>query len=230
VVTDAGELPGWEQPDIDPESIRAFIQGKRSVRRYTDKPISREFLDRLLYTGSLTSTASNRQEWKAYVLTGAAVRVFAGKVIDYYAGLLRLAKNPVMKMILKRTEARRYFGSPETYKRFEELIASFHKGEDPMFYHAPAVIILSSSKKEKRFGNTDCVLAGSAMMYTAAGYGIGSCMIGFAQAAMNMKQALREAAGVARDEAVHLVFTLGYHDRPYRKLPIRKSMPTVFEG
>jgi nitroreductase len=229
VVADEGQFPTWKNPDLDPEAIRTFIQGKRSVRRYSETPISQGFLDSLLYTGSLTSTASNRQEWRASVLTGAAVRSLAGQVIGYYAGLLKLAKNPVMKFILRFTEARRYVKSPESFKRFEHFINSFHEGGDPLFFHAPAVVILSASKKEKRFGNTDCVLAGSAMMYTAAAYGIGSCMIGFAQVAMNMRKAVKEAGGVDREDTVHLVFTLGYHDRPYRRLPIRKSMPVVFE-
>jgi hypothetical protein len=143
---------------------------------------------------------------------------------------MKLIKNPLMKIVLRFTEAKRYINSPETFERLEKFVSKFRKGGDPLFFHAPAVIILSARKKERRFGKTDCVLAGSAMMYTAAGYGVGSCMIGFAETAMNLNKHIKTAGGVPGGNRVHLVFTLGYADRGYRKLPIRKKMPAAFKG
>ena len=99
---------------------------------------------------------------------------------------------------------------------------------DPLFFGAPVVVFLHAHEKEKKFGKTDCVLAGSAMMYEAQSYGLGSCMIGFAEAAINMKRKLRESAGIPARHVLHLTFTLGYHTRPYRSLPIRKKMPVRY--
>ena len=45
------------------------IKERRSVRSYTDKPVEREKIDRLLEAARLAPSASNRQEWRFVVVT-----------------------------------------------------------------------------------------------------------------------------------------------------------------
>ena len=107
VETDRGAFPEWKDGKLSPEAADSFIRGRRSVRIYTGEDVSKEIIENLLYTGSLTSTASNRQEWKAVVLSGGSVQRLSDRVMEYYAGLLTIAKNPLVWRMLKFTEASR---------------------------------------------------------------------------------------------------------------------------
>ena len=72
------------------------------------------------------------------------------------------------------------------------------------------------------------VLAAQAIMYYAQSMGIGSCMIGFAETALNIKRSMRSAFGIDDSQKTGLVFTLGYPDVKYLRLPIRKPIPVTF--
>jgi nitroreductase len=60
------------------------------------------------------------------------------------------------------------------------------------------------------------------MMLSAHARGIGSCMIGFAEAALFSKKN-RKKIGVPGDRKIGLIFTLGYSDRQYYRYPVRES-------
>lgn len=48
------------------------ISSRRSIRRYTDEPVSREQILALLEAGNRAPSAKNRQPWRFLVLTGEA--------------------------------------------------------------------------------------------------------------------------------------------------------------
>lgn len=50
------------------------IKTRRSIRRYQDRPIEREKLERVLEAGRLAPSASNMQEWKFVVATDKDIR------------------------------------------------------------------------------------------------------------------------------------------------------------
>ena len=51
--------------------IIEVIRKRRSVRAYSDKPVAREVIERLLEAARLAPSASNRQEWRFVVVTDA---------------------------------------------------------------------------------------------------------------------------------------------------------------
>jgi coenzyme F420-0:L-glutamate ligase / coenzyme F420-1:gamma-L-glutamate ligase len=56
------------------EAFWELIQGRRSVRRYTDQPVSPELLEGLLEAACWAPSAHNRQPWRFCVVTRAAVK------------------------------------------------------------------------------------------------------------------------------------------------------------
>lgn len=47
------------------------VVSRRAVRGFTDRPVPREVLERVLSAAAWAPSASNLQPWRAYVLTGA---------------------------------------------------------------------------------------------------------------------------------------------------------------
>ncbi|HUV06438.1 MAG TPA: nitroreductase family protein [Spirochaetia bacterium] len=225
VSTSIGPLPPWNDPKLKPDKLKDFLVGKRSIRRYRSEQLTKELLDDILSVGSLTSTASNTQDWRACVLTQGSVREVGMRIIEFYLRLIKAAENPFLRFILRFTQARPFLRRRRRYRR---LIEEYFNGRDRLFFSAPVVVILSAPKRRGHFGMANCILAGQAMMYYAQSLGIGSCMIGFAEIALNRLMDLRSQLGILASHSVGLVFTLGFTDLKFHKLPLRKTIPTQY--
>ena len=57
--------------DIDVENFKKVVQSRRSVRKFTDKPIPAEILDDCLDLALLAPNSSNLQPWTFYVVQSA---------------------------------------------------------------------------------------------------------------------------------------------------------------
>src|SRR5262249_51696360 len=49
------------------------VRTRRSVRNFTDKPVPKDVLERVMFAAAWAPSGSNIQPWKIYVVTGAAV-------------------------------------------------------------------------------------------------------------------------------------------------------------
>ncbi len=222
VRVDGKELPLIPSREnlLEYEAFDRLIRSKRSVRHYKAAPLVREDLDEILYTGSISATASNTRQVSPVVLQGGEVSAAASVIAKELLKITVILKNPLLRIFTRNTPASRYT-NPETVQRYSEALKKTLLGKaDPLFFHAPAVVILTYPEKGKRLGRTDCALAGAHMMLTAHSRGIGSCMIGFAEAAL-WRKAVRKKLGISSDRRIGLVFTLGYSDRKYLRYPVR---------
>lgn len=56
------------------ERAASFLEARRSVRRYLPEPVPTALVDRLLYLGTCTPSAHNRQPWRFVVLRSHAIK------------------------------------------------------------------------------------------------------------------------------------------------------------
>jgi nitroreductase/NAD-dependent dihydropyrimidine dehydrogenase PreA subunit len=221
---DDGPFTPWRDPGLAPGLVAALLQGKRSVRRYTSRPVEDSLLEELLLTGSLAATASNTQDCAATVLTGEDLDRCREGLRSLYEWFGNLLANPVVRLLLRFTEARRYADNPRALQVVTELGQSRAGGADRLFFNAPVVVVLSAPRRNKRHGAVDCALAGAHMMLHAESMGLGSCMVGFAETALNLSARLRRGIRVPDGHLVNLVFTLGHPAVRFHRLPRRKPL------
>ncbi|WP_229261576.1 nitroreductase family protein [Duganella margarita] len=141
--------------------LRDAIAGRRSVRAYSGQVVDEMTLRRLIDAAVLAPNAVNEQPWTFTVVRDAAL--LDSISADAKAHLLAtLAAGP-------RTDGfRAVLGE-----------AAFH-----IFYHAPALIVISATAPGP-WVVEDCALAAANLMLAAYGEGLGSCWIGFAQSYLN---------------------------------------------
>ncbi len=198
-----------------------MIKSKRSIRRYNDLPLDETDIDAILNAGELSPTASNSRQVKAVLLRGNDVQKCATLIAGVLLPLVRFAGSSIGRAVFKVFGAGRYTNK-ETLVRFSAALKRTVEGrDDVLFFRAPAVFILTYPKEGKRFGRTDCALAGQNMMLAAHSRNIGSCMIGFAEAAL-WNRRLRKKAGVPASLRIGLIFTLGHTDNRYYRYPVRE--------
>ena len=68
-------------------------------------------------------------------------------------------------------------------------------------------------------------------MLAAHSMGLGSCLIGYAVAAMKKDPSIRQSIGIPLEEEIHAVIALGYPDEAYQQVAGRKKViPRYYEG
>ncbi len=224
-----GAFLDWKDPTIDPEALHMFLAGKRSVRQFSDRPVSKEILEKILEVGSFTSTASNTQDWYATIVTSPEKRAILVKGVKKMEGLIsKVLKNPAGRAIAKLVPAgKTYLANPNIMEKISAMEEGMQGDHDHVLFHAPVVVILSTDKNSP-MGAANCHLAGAAMMYDLQARGIGSFYVGMVEQMLMRSSATREQIGIPHGHKVHMVFALGYSKVKYRRLPHRIKMPVQF--
>jgi len=76
----------------------------------------------------------------------------------------------------------------------------------------------------------DALLATQNMLLAAHAMGLGSCLIGYAVAAMQKAPAIKRALGMAKGEIAYAVIALGWPDEKWarpalRRMPLLRTYP-----
>lgn len=141
------------------------IYGRRSVRKYKDKPVDRKIIEQLLDAGRMAPSAINKQPWKFYVLTKKEDIVAFSKEISKASARIFLKSG--LKNIIR---------TAKTAFHLEHGI-DFFKGEDPIFHGAPVVIFITAPK-DNEWSSLDIGMCAQNMMLAAKSLGLDSCPVG----------------------------------------------------
>jgi len=217
----------------DTAQLVRIMLSRRSCRNYTDRALDPQLLEDLVRIGTTAPSGTNSQAWTFTILPHRlAVESLGNLVAEYFARLNRLAANPLLRTLL------RLVGRPALanyYQRYHQTIAQGvrewkEQGCDRLFHGAPAAIIVGS-RPGASCPTEDALLATQNILLAAHTMGLGSCLIGFAVAAMTKAPNIQYALGIPEDEAIHAVITLGHPAEPYQRLTGRKPItPRYFSG
>jgi len=145
--------------------ITAAISGRRSTREYTKQTLDEQTILRLIRAATLAPSAVNQQPWTFTVVQNQDV-------------LDRVSRDAKAHMLA--TMSADLAGGARA-EHFRSLLSdpAFH-----IFYHAPALILISGNAPGSWI-TEDCALAAENLMLTAHALGLGTCWIGFAQNYLN---------------------------------------------
>jgi nitroreductase len=162
------------------------IEGRRSVRQYTDKPVERGALERLLQAAVRAPNAMNGQPW--------AFGIIEGK--ETLRQLSEKAKAVMLTMVGQ-------FPQGDRYKSMLE------NPDYNIFYGAPALVVIYARPGRSPMPQVDCTLAAQNLMLAAWDAGLGSCWIGFGGPLLNSAEAKRDL-GVPEDYEAVAPIIVGY--------------------
>ena len=137
--------------------LQQAIRSRRAVRAFTSEPVARAALLRLIDAAIQAPSAVNEQPWCFTVVQDRSV-------------LARISSESKAFMLAS--------GSHEiSAHRLQERLRD--RAFD-IFYHAPALIVVSSVRADL-WAVENCSLAAENLMLAACAEGLGTCWIGFAQ-------------------------------------------------
>ncbi|MBN1531350.1 MAG: nitroreductase family protein [Spirochaetes bacterium] len=211
--------PGTTPPGILVNAIRS----RRSIRSYTDRPVSDDTIRDLLQFAVTAPSGSNRQEWRFTVINGRdKVRQVAGEIKTFFLKLNSLARNPLIRygsIPLMGTALLRYYN--DHYQSVVNAIAESERGRDLLFHGAPALILFHGPM----IGSTpveDAQYASYNVTLLAHLLGLGTCYIGYAVESINRLMKLKKRIGIPAEDRIHAVLALGYPSSRFLRHAMRK--------
>jgi nitroreductase len=154
------------------------IRQRRAVRDYKPESVTANLLRRLIVAASWAPSAVNEQPWRITVVTDRAL-------LDEISTRAKTSMLETLAAMPRPSHFRETLSDP-----------GFH-----IFYHAPALIVISAPM-DGQWCREDCALAAQNMMLAAHGLGLGTCWIGFAQGWLNTAEGRRAIGLPSQDLAV----------------------------
>jgi nitroreductase len=143
--------------------LNAAILGRRSVREFTSQPVADETIRGLIDAAIHAPNAVNQQPWTFTVVRDQTV-------------LTRLSDDAKRHMLANMPD-----------RHADHFRARLSDPNFQIFYHAPALIIISALEHGPWIVE-DCALAAENLMLAAYADGLGTCWIGFAQSFLNTSE------------------------------------------
>jgi nitroreductase/NAD-dependent dihydropyrimidine dehydrogenase PreA subunit len=226
LATETFTTPGeWLAPGTTgPGPLVQLMRSRRSCRNYRETPVPEAVLRDLVRIAITAPSGSNCQQW-TFTLVPDRDRVTAlgEATVPFFEKLNRRAETGWLRALLKLA------GKPELDFYYREYCAAVKakiadwktNGRDFLFWHAPAVIVIATAPGAS-CPKEDALMAAQNLILGAHAMGLGTCMIGYAVAAMNREPAIQASLGIPPGETVQAVIAAGWPDETYHRLTGRR--------
>lgn len=181
------------------------ILTRRSTRKYLNKPVSKELLEKIIETGRYAPSGGNSQSNHFIVIQNK-------QIIDR---LVKMVEKAFSKMEI----------TENMYRSLQNSINLSKKGGYVFSYNAPVLIIVAN-KRDYGNNQADCAIALENMMLEANELDLGSCYINQLKWLNEDQKILSylQSLGMNEDERVYGSLIVGYPDTNDGK-PLRKVLP-----
>lgn len=180
------------------------ISGRRSVRKFTDSPVPRETIDKILEVVDYCPNAGNRNSTKIVVITDRAVIDYIGKshmvvITNFNKGITTLPSE-------------------------EEIAASGNA-----FHNAQTVVALFGPKNFY-FSSADAYIMAQNITLAAFEQNVSTCIVGevLNSLATEKGKRLQEEMGIPEEIVPQAYITMGYCDGEYPKHPKRHYSDVIY--
>jgi len=213
---DPAEVLEYDDPKtfaILPDQLLNFVKFRRSVRQYTDEPVSDADIARILEMGRYTQTGANTQTLRYIVLTKDTLREITPIALS---ALAQLDVQSVDKKAMR---------VPYQYLDFQSIWINWQqayekKQRDLLFHGAPNALLVVSRTCNEVDG---CFNAGHLELMINA-LGLGACLMGFGTFAFDVSPELKQRVGIQKGESVIFMMVFGHPKVKYRRTVSRKKV------
>jgi nitroreductase/NAD-dependent dihydropyrimidine dehydrogenase PreA subunit len=187
-----------------------FLRARRSIRRYKDKPVSKEKIARLIELARYAPTGHNLQNVKWLALgTRAELDTLAGLTVEWMRWLITNEKEMAQAFHL------------------EETVQNWEAGHDVILRRAPVVIVTHAPKTDLG-APTSSTLALAYLELAATGMGLGTCWAGYFGRAAATFPPLQAALALPDGHQCLAAMMVGYPMFKYKRLPTRRTPEIIW--
>jgi nitroreductase len=216
--------PEWVpygKPDL--ATLVALMRSRRSCRHFLDTPVDIARLQDLVQIGASAPSGTNCQPWTFTILPDrASVMRLSAEILDFFTRLNKIARLPFIRWFSR--DLRTYYS--KHYASIEKAMKEWKETKkDKLFFNAPAIILVGC-KPGASTPAEDALLAAQNILLAAHTMGLGTCLIGFATAALKRDRSIQQRLAIPADETIYAVIALGMTDDTYCRVTRRRPAVT----
>ncbi len=182
-----------------------FLKGRRSIRAYKDRQVSRETMEKVLDMARYAPSGHNSQGVKWLVIgRRQELRELSALVVEWMRLMLENSPDFAHSLHLDRTVTR------------------WEKGEDVILRGAPSVVV-AHAPKDDRMAPVSCTIGLTYLELAATGLGLGCCWAGYFNAAASTFAGMQEALALPEGHRSFGAMMIGYPKFQYMRLPERRQ-------
>jgi nitroreductase/NAD-dependent dihydropyrimidine dehydrogenase PreA subunit len=207
------------------EEVLNLIRRRRSIRAFKKQKVRQEDWEQLLEAVKYAPTGHNAQYIDIMIIESPEVLKKISKAgMDLCKKFSSHLTKPILSMIYKRILGEHTFlVFSKTALFYKQQKEAFDQGEDPILFHAPALMLFLAPKSEFMSKN-DADLAAQTVALYAPTLGLGTCYSGVAMAAFSgLVPSIKKAVSIPKGNKVFNALIVGYEKHEYRYIPPRKD-------
>jgi nitroreductase len=203
------EMP--EQYDLV-EATMKIIQDRRSIRQYTEEPVSKEHLDMILEAARQAPSGENAQPWRFIVVSDAATRKRLGAIAGGGSG-----RRFTSEFVTQKMQER--FSSLEDEAKKKAIFEKLTSGRVSAFLADAPVSIVVCGRKDVWDLPYDTSAAIENMLLMVTALDLGACWVIAPCIDIRDEERLKALLGVPEEVKIVSIVAIGHPTRPHRPRP-----------
>jgi nitroreductase len=204
-----------------------LLKARRSTRRYQDKPVPRELIQKIIDAASLAPISIPPHRVEITVLDSKGkVAELVPPVIKELRNWINLFSNPAIRLMMRMMIPASLIRAmvDQIIPLSKGIVLAASEGKDYLAYDAPALFLFHANKNQDCYLE-NCVIAYTYAMIAAEGLGLGSCINGMIPPAIDHNKKLRKKYGIPKQNQVCGCLLIGY-----AKSTFNRSIPRKFKS
>ncbi len=211
--------------DVTEESLLTLMEQRRSIRRYKDRPVPREILDRIIEASRRAPTGTASQSTGVLVIDDpTSLDTLSRMVHEGYQGLEKGLNNPIGRFMIKRKAGPRLYNTLQNF-----VMPGMHwylrwkkEGAGDEILRDCRALILFHSPIFEPMGDTNCTISAFHAIFMAEILGVGTCFNDLIPPICNRSREIRDMLGLAEDRDFYSSLTVGFPKYKYQKVVPKK--------
>lgn len=211
--------------DISENEFLTLLQQRRSVRRYKDKALPREIINRIIDAVHSSPTGTGSMTTGIVVIDNPEILSrFSELVFESYEELAKILKNPIARFFMKQKIGEKKLRTLQDFVMpgMHWYIRWYREGKsNEILRNCPALLLFHSPIFEP-MGSENCLIAAFHAIMIAQIMKIGTCLNDLIPPMCNRVPKIRDLLGLSDDREVHASITIGYSKYEFKRVVPRK--------
>jgi nitroreductase/NAD-dependent dihydropyrimidine dehydrogenase PreA subunit len=213
-----------------PETLLLRFRSRRTTRRFRRDPVEKEKIEKIILAGQYAPTGNNREGVEYLIVQSSpALAKLKEQTIKALADWVNQSAKPAKPARGEKAFSDKHQTSARSTPAFlngiKKKVEAHQRGQDLLFYNAPALMICHTDPSTTLFPAWDVALANMQMLLMAEALGLGTCLNGALIHALEHSPELRSGLPIPAEHEIPVSFMVGYpalkflrtvHRRPAR--------------
>jgi nitroreductase len=204
MVHEVGAMPNAAQ-------VASLISGRRSVRRFIDRPVEKEVVEQVLALAAMAPTARNCQSTEFHVITDKKrVSEISSMTAEDLRKLTQMMNGSFGRLMVRMAMGREMYPAVEEIQPMVRyIVGEYEKGIDAVLYNTP-VLISFHADPTLAMANENAQLAMQNALLALPVLDLGGFYSGFVPVMAQRNRRLVASLGVPEGHKLYGVLAFGY--------------------